>query len=333
MAELHPRHIPPLGMLTAPIDIKTSPYLHSYLPKSTNFPLQEMIQQTLLTPSLAIARVEDLDHHLHSVHIIHLSNQSRLVIKAGPSPIAPLLRHERYLLDNEALCLQILARTDLPIPRLFKHDTTSTRLGSPFNLTTCLPGIPYLEASKHMTSSERAGIDHHLVFLNAAISQHLSSAPHPWGPVVLAASQQGYKTWKEAFRAMLESVLMDGEDLLINMPYLQIRAELARSEGVLDAVTEPRLVVLGVCEPRNVLIDRQTNTVTGLLDFGRALWADWQCGAMDQAVGPKKLLYAIYHAVSTIVTSHYRKQDGDQELDARKKLTAALAQLSTIMIR
>ncbi|KAL8967506.1 MAG: hypothetical protein Q9183_002890 [Haloplaca sp. 2 TL-2023] len=292
-----------------------------------------MIQETFLTSPLVIAHVEDLPNHLHNIHLIRLSDQSRLVIKTGPSPIAPLLRHERYLLDNEARCLQILARTDLPIPRLLKHDATSSRLGSPFNLTTCLPGTPYSEASKHMTSSERASTDHQLLFLNAAISQHLSSAQHPWGPVVLAASQQGYKTWKEAFRAMLESVLMDGEDLLIIMPYLQVRTELARSESVLDSVTEPRLVVLGICEPRNVLIDRQTNTVTGLLDFGQAMWGDWEFGAMEQAPGPKNLLYAIYHAVSTIVTNHYRKQDGDQELDAREKLTAALAQLSMITIR
>ena len=284
MAELDPRPIPPLGNIT------TSPYLHSYLPKSTNFPLQKMVQQTLLTPSLAIAHVEDLPNHLHNIHLIHLSNQSRLVIKTGPSPIAPLLRHERSLLDNEALCLQILARTDLPVPRLLKHDATSNRLGSPFSLTTCLAGTPHLEASNHMTSSERASIDHQLLFLNAAISQHVSSAPHPWGPVVLAASQQAYKTWKEAFRAMLESVLMDGEDLLINLPYLQIRAELARSESVLDTVTEPRLVVLGICESRNVLIGRQSNAVTGLLDFGRALWGDWEFGAMEQAPGPKNLL-------------------------------------------
>ncbi|KAL8697419.1 MAG: hypothetical protein Q9201_007131 [Fulgogasparrea decipioides] len=319
-------------MLTAPIDIKASPYLHSYLQKSYLFPLQEMIQQTLLCPSMAIAHVEDLPSHLHNVHILHLSNPSRLVLKIGPSPTPLLLRHERYLLDNEALALQILGRSDLPVPRVLRHDPTSTRLGSPFTLTSFLSGTPYAEAMKHMTSLERASIEHQMRFLNAAIAQHVSPATKPYGPVVHAASKQGHRTWREAFKALLESVLMDAEDLMIHLPYAQIRDEVARSESVLDEVAEPRLVVLGLCEPRNVLIDRQTNNVTGLLDFGRALWGDWQLGAMEEAVGTKGRLYTIYHAVVAIVKNHYRRQDNDCELDARRTLTAVLGQLATAEI-
>lgn len=290
MAELDPGHIPSLGMLTAPINIKTSPCLHSYLQNSKSFSLQEMVERTLLSPSTAITHIEDLPNHLHNVHIIHLSNQSRLALKVGPSPTVLLLRHERYLLDNEALALEILGPSDLPFPRILKHDSTSTPLGSPFILTTCLTGIPYAEVQKHMTSSERVSIEHQIRFLNAAIGQHVSSAPNAWGPVVLAASQQGYKSWREAFKAMLESVLMDAEDLTINIPYAEIRDAVATSEGILDEITQPRLVVLGLCEPRNVLIDGQTNSVTGLLDFGRALWGDWQFGTVEEAVGTKGLL-------------------------------------------
>ena len=38
-----------------------------------------------------------------------------------------------------------------------------------------------------------------------------------------------------------------------------------------------------------------------------------------------------YKAVVTIVTSYYRALDDPKELDARKTLTAALMQLSTIV--
>jgi len=42
--------------------------------------------------------------------------------------------------------------------------------------------------------------------------------------------------------------------------------------------------------------------------------------------------YTTYHALVTIVTNHYRPQDDmEKELDARKTLTTALAQLSRVV--
>ncbi|KAL8900617.1 MAG: hypothetical protein Q9207_005612 [Kuettlingeria erythrocarpa] len=282
----------------------------------------------MIYPSVTIANVETLPNHLHNINVLHLSNGSRLALKAGPSPNAHLLRHERFILENEASTLEILARSNLPAPRIFKYDRSSTRIGSPFILATFLPGASYAEERKCMNGPDRADIGRQIRLLGAAISQYVSSLPKPFGPIFAVAANQGYATWREAFKEMLESVLMDAEDLLINLPYAQIHDVISRLEHVLDTVTEPRLVVLGLSEPQNVLINRQTNSVTGMLDFGRALWGDWQIGAMDGAEGNKRLLYTIYHATVTIVKGHYRPQVEDAELNARKTLTITLKQLA-----
>ncbi|KAL8766686.1 MAG: hypothetical protein Q9209_006616 [Squamulea sp. 1 TL-2023] len=331
MAELDPRPPAPLRMLTAPVHVKTAACFHSYL-HAPDFPrLQEMVQQTLRGSSLAIARVDVLPDHLHTVNIIRLSNGSHLVLKAAPSPVILLLRHERYLLDNEAHALQILARSDLPIPRILKNDPTSMRLGSPFLLSTYLPGVPYAEVQKLMTLPERANVEHQLRFLIAAIGQHVPPVPETYGPLALVASDRGHKTWREAFREMLDSVLMDAEDSLINLPYAQIRTEVASLDDVLDDVREPRLVIIGLTERRNILIDRTTNNITGLLDFGVALWGDWQISVPDAAVGIKGQIYTIYHAVVTIVKNNFRRHNNDHELDARRDLIVALQHLTTSM--
>lgn len=141
-----------------------------------------------------------------------------------------------------------------------------------------------------MTASQCTGIERQMRLLNAAIGQHVPSTSNSFGPVALTAANKGYSTWKEAFREMLESVLMDAEDLLINLPYAQIRDAFSIAESTLDDVREPCLVVPGLSDPRNILIDRQSNSVIGLLDFGRALWGDWQLGAVEDVVGSKHLL-------------------------------------------
>ncbi|KAL9052187.1 MAG: hypothetical protein Q9206_004411 [Seirophora lacunosa] len=333
MTELGSRHLAPLGMLTAPIRLTTSPYLQACRQHPRSTQLQEIIQQTMLYPSIEITRVETLPDHLHPINVLYLSNGSRLALKAGPSSIAHLLRHERCMLDNEAATLQVLARSSLPIPRLFKHDQSSTRIGSPYLLTTFLAGTSYAEEQKCMSASECADIQHQLRLLTAAIGQYVAPSPMCFGPVAGNAAKQAHATWREAFKEMVESVLMDAEDLLVNLPYGRIREEFARLAGTLNDVSEPRLVVLGLSDARNVLIDRQSNSITGLLDFGRALWGDWQIVAMEEASVGKRLLYTIYHALVAIVKCHYRRQNGDEELDARKSLTGALEQLAGMELR
>lgn len=67
---------------------------------------------------------------------------------------------------------------------------------------------------------------------------------------------------------------MDGEDMLVSLPYSEIRHATERMEEVLDEVKKANLVVCGLGDEENVLIERRTNEITGLLDFGRAFWGD-----------------------------------------------------------
>ena len=73
---------------------------------------------------------------------------------------------------------------------------------------------------------------------------------------------------------MLESIMMDAEDMTINLPYHAVREAASSVVKELDDVKEARLVVLGLGRPQNVLLDRRTNNVVGLLDFGQTLWGD-----------------------------------------------------------
>ncbi|KAI4212806.1 MAG: hypothetical protein LQ351_004508 [Letrouitia transgressa] len=327
MARVDAMQLPQLDLFTVSTPLKTTQHRPSWpsLPPLT--PLQDMIQQTLLCAPITIRQMEDLKNHLHTIQIIHLSNGSRLVLKVSPSPITLVLRRERYSLESEALALQLLAKSSLPLARVLKHDARCLHLGAPFLLTTYLTGVPYAEVQHFMNRSQRADVDRQLRSLTSAISQHTSSMFGPFGPVSLVASNQGHRTWREAFHAMLEAVLMDGEDMMVSLPYLQIREQVSRLGAALDEVKEPRLVVLGLCQPKNVLVDPKTDEVTGLLDFGTSIWGDWEMGSIDGAPGIRGLLYTCLDAITAIVANAYRPQKDASELDARKRLTTVLERL------
>ena len=124
---------------------------------------------------------------------------------------------------------------------------------------------------------------------------------------------------------------MDGEDMMINLPYLTIRDTIAQFGDSLDEITKAHLTIQGLGLPENVLVERRTNKVTGLLDFGQAIWGDPAFARNEaqgeECEGTRGLLYGIYHAVVAVVGNHYRPQRGEGELEARKALTSILARL------
>ena len=257
--------------------------------------VQKIVQSTCNSND-TVNRMEHMSGHVHRFMNVHLSNGTHLVLKLSPSSSTEVLRHERRSLAGEAFTLSLLAKSKLPVPRVFKYDSRCKQIDSPFLLTTHLPGIPYANVRPYQTHSERSGIERQIRSLSSIVGQHTWPK---FGPV---AMEGGYDTWREAFLALLESVLMDGEDKLVSLPYLQIRDEALRFSSSLDAVKQARLVVMGLGQPENVLIDRTTNEVTGLLDFGRAMWADPEIMIPPTRRTPKSLLYV---SLSAMNVSHH----------------------------
>ncbi|KAL9639620.1 MAG: hypothetical protein Q9164_000814 [Protoblastenia rupestris] len=245
-----------------------------YIPPSpppTPCTARRAVQSIISCSRLTVNHIEEISSHLHRVYTLRLSNGSRLCLKTSPSPSLCLLRGEYAYLETEATVLELLAKSSLPLPRIIKYDRRCSHFGVPSLLTNYLSGTRYVDALPYLTRAERANIELQLRSLRLIVSQHVSNT---YGPANLVKAGEGFETWREAFIAMFESVLMDGEDSNVNIPYFQIREAFSRWETYLDDVTEGRLLVPGLGSPENTLIDRRTNDVTGLLDFGQALWGD-----------------------------------------------------------
>jgi hypothetical protein len=177
----------------------------------------------------------------------------------------------------------------------------------------------------------------------------------------------GSKTWAEAFNVLLEGILRDGEDMALLLPYEVVRSHYERLSWRLDAVTLPRLVVLDAGSETNVMIERKSEDgesvatgegvkVTGLRNWSQGVFGDplisnvfeeptegflegWRESGEDiiedgENADVRLLLYKCYRAVVSIVTEYYRPHpQGDssrRELEGRRKLTSALAELEKI---
>lgn len=256
-------------------------------PPLTPATTQEAVHGILACSRLTVTHSEDLPCHLHQICVLRLSDGSRLVTKSCPSPSLSLLRCENIYLYSEATTLELLATSSLPVPRVLRYERQSHGNEAPFILETYVSGISLEEVGDYLTRIERQKLEQQLKSLRSIVSEHRSSV---FGPTGLVSAGRGYNTWREAFTAMLESVLMDGEDFMVNIPYFQIREAISRWDTYLDDITEARLIVPGLCEPSNIMIDRKRNEVTGLLDFGRAFWGDIAMTDDHEAEDIKSLL-------------------------------------------
>lgn len=236
-----------------------------------------------------LVKMDVLPSHLHHLHELQLSDRSKLHLTIAPPPTVPLLRHERYALETEAMVLALLRPSGLPVAQVIRHEPTKRSIGAPFLLTTSLPGA---QLSKVLVSRSapagprRTAIEEEQKRLLTSISAHKAQT---FGPVPTVAMGKGHETWGDAFRAMLSDAIRDAEDGFVHLPYNQISMAVERAQSVLDDVQEPRLVVPGLSKPASVLVEPINDghyRVSGIVGFQSAFWGDAEMGKVIEGLPP-----------------------------------------------
>ena len=268
-----------------------------------------------------------LEHHLHHIHLLRLKAGNCAILKRLPLSSKPILRLERDVVENE-IAVNTLARAmRLPVPKVIACNDRFTTSCKPFLATKLTEGISYGKLVERLTDCQKSSIKRQVASFANTLRGHRSSR---FGSVADVAKGEGCRTWAGTFGRMFEAILMDGEDMLVGLPYIHLREQLGRLRTELNQVVEATLVLPGLWDPKNILVDPNKVTVSGVLDLGwMALWGDLDFMGPRDATKPKSLLYACFHAVLVIVRHHYRPRDWQSrsELDAWKDLNQSLTSL------
>ncbi|KAE8152709.1 hypothetical protein BDV25DRAFT_150650 [Aspergillus avenaceus] len=233
--------------------------------------LANIIRQ-IFTSAVQITSVTPLEAHLHPICLIMLSNGVQLLLKCSPAPLTPLLRREQSMLETEGRALTLLEQSGLwGIPKIFHHSSQRTSHQSGFLLRQYINGVTLEEAEPGLTAQERKDIDRSLGSLARQVGQHVSQA---FGTLEQVANGSGRRSWRDAFTTLFESILRDSEDVFVNLPYTELRHQVCRLSPALDEVRLPQLVVIDFGRPSQVLLDPVSKTLSGIVDFGKALWGD-----------------------------------------------------------
>jgi aminoglycoside phosphotransferase (APT) family kinase protein len=243
-------------------------------PNSPEFySFQKLLRDVYQSSSISLQRVERLRGHLHRMYTLRTTESSVFTLKCTPSRDTLLLRQEHKSLETEAKVLELIkSNTRLPVPQRVSFDILTTNsIGAPYLLRSYLPGTPLSGLLPYLSTTERSNIERTLGSHIFALTQIRRSS---FGLVHRVQAGTGHRRWSEAFLSLLESVLRDGEDMLVSLPYDTIRFHAALHKATLDEITVPNLVALEAGAPRNVFINDRTRRIVGLLGFSTAVWGD-----------------------------------------------------------
>ena len=214
-----------------------------------------------------------------SVTRIELADGRSVVLKVGPSSGTGILAYEHGVVGAEARYLEMIERhlsgdgtsgTSGPHPRLLGHGVDeSDGGGSEWLVTEFIPGVA-------LTSVEReADQDTVRTDLGAAVARMHTITGEHFG---YDGGRASGRTWREAYAAIIESLLEDAVewDVSLVVPPERIRAAVARFGDVLDEVDRPALLHFDLWDG-NALCAADSDGrwgLVGLVDGERFLFGD-----------------------------------------------------------
>lgn len=290
--------------------------------------LQRIAAEALHTKSVTIDRIHGTlfrNYKLQPSHSAATTEDTFYILKCRPSsPAIRLLRHEEDRLRTEAYTLQTLLlhsssstkSSEMPstrmIPRLIAssphhhHHRTNPKTPfdpSPYILTGPFHGHLLSEISPQLSQTPSEKIQQRIgcfyrnlttAFSHPSSSSSTQQQTKPFGPLHPPSSSSSgsshFTTWSQFYTTLLETLLLDAEDALINLPYSFIRETVRRNQNSLDRITKPKLVFLeGLMDERNILVQRRRLEssgagerrrsedeweISGILDWSGVVWGD-----------------------------------------------------------
>jgi fructosamine-3-kinase len=188
------------------------------------------------------------------------------------------LTYETNMMQRERLILETIQQVEeIPyVPRLLGSDFSRQLIERDYMFIEKLSGAPLWDIKDKLTPENYEELEFQVGRYIALLGQVKGDTFGYFGE----GPGNGARSWKEAFIAMMEALLGDGEALGAELPvsYEDIREQLHRHTPTLDEIVEPSFVHWDLWQG-NVFVKPQKGkyVIEGIIDWERAFWGDPDC--------------------------------------------------------
>lgn len=283
--------------------------------------------------------MELTDGWANSAYAIKLADDRRFVLKARPAGTIKAMRCEPDTMKTEVEVLRLLSGVEgFPAPKLRAYDDSLQLLPVEYFIMDFVEGDPYVKVKESLPAETRGAIEEQLGRLTRVMNR-LTGERFGY----FAASAGKHDSWREAFRAMIFGVLLDGEEAGIALPadYETLREAIESRLHVLEEVTVPQLVHWDLWDGNFFVKD---GVITGIVDFERARWGDpimemyfgkfidseayargYGLALTEPSQIARRKLYDLYLDLIMDIECVYRKYENEGHVNwARDNLTAGI---------
>lgn len=226
--------------------------------------------------SSLVSSVEELDGGMmNSAFLIELENaiegEKELILKISFTPDIEILAYEKEIMRAEVEFYKYLEGKEIPVPRLFKNDFTHTLIDCDYFFMSKIEGTIWKDLIEQISEIDKENLKKELGRYNAVIH----SVKGSYFGYIKADEKWHYEKWSDAYLFMLKTLIEDGKDRNVDLPYEQILQVAQGSRELLDEIKTPALVNFDMWAG-NIFLKKQRDsyTISGIIDFERSFFGD-----------------------------------------------------------
>ncbi len=225
------------------------------------------------------AVVEDIDEFtrgmFNAVYILTfreaVQGYKEMVLKVGTYTHTHILTYEKEIMKAEVSIYEILEKTEIPVPAVIKYDYSKTLVDCHYFFMEKLTGDTWENLSDQLTAENWETLQKELGTYHAV----LHSVHGPYFGYVKEDKAYQFPTWREAFQSFIHTLMEDGKNDKVELPYDEILAAYEPLWPLLDEVKEPCLVNYDMWT-KNILLKKagEQYTIEGIIDHERSFYGD-----------------------------------------------------------
>ena len=240
-----------------------------------NDKIEELVHKNFGDNAVLISAEELTDGLFNACYIITLYDceYNKLVLKTGIADGKYVLTYEQGLMRTEVDVYSMLEHTDIPAPRVIAVDYSRELINCDYFFMEYLSGETWGKLMrKGLITTENIRTLHRELGRNTA---RLHNIKGDFFGYIRNDKFYRHPTWREAFRAMIDSLIQDGRRDGVDLPYSEVYDTFEPLWVLLDEITEPSLVHYDMWSKNIMLIERNGQyTIDGIIDLERCFYGD-----------------------------------------------------------
>jgi len=197
----------------------------------------------------------------------------KLILKTGVETGKYVLTYEQGLMQTEIDVNKLMEKNGIPVPRIFATDFSRTDIDCDYFFMEYLRGVPW--GSIHNTDSITSDNTRTLHRELGRYTAMIHSIKGDYFGYIREDKFYRHQTWREAFRAMVDSLIQDGRRDKIELPYNEIYDTLESLWHLLDEIKEPSLVHYDMWAKNIMLMEKDGRyVIDGIIDLERSFYGD-----------------------------------------------------------